>query len=149
MANLHRALFQYRPRPCLHLPPPIVPVPRSPFVNRQASQMRRCYCSINNNKTKAPPFATTNKSAETQKRQYTLWDHMFARHGSICPGVAPNGQYGPMWPHVAPYTHISMYVLYNSTLSYSQRAMSHTDTILHSRNHQCAGRNIGSNRYWR
>ena len=32
--NLHRALFQLRPRPCLHLPPPIVPAPHSPFVNR-------------------------------------------------------------------------------------------------------------------
>ena len=41
--ELQCTLFQYRPRPCLPLPPPIVPVPHSPFVNRQGAQMRRCY----------------------------------------------------------------------------------------------------------
>ena len=45
-----------------------------------------------------------------QKSARVPWEHMFAPLGSNCPDVTPNGQYGPMWPHVAPYAHIYIYI---------------------------------------
>ena len=94
--------------PIMPIWPHVAPLPHVAHVAPHTHISHQCGDAIGpstrNRRTLRPLQHQRNRLKP--KSAGILWEHMFAPLGSRCPDVTPNGQYGPMWPHVAPYTHI-------------------------------------------